>query len=285
MVSTVEFLGEVDGGANGFLGFAGKSEDEVAVDEQAELLAVLGELARAFDGGALLHVLQDLRIAGLVADDEQAASGFLHRLQRFVVGGDARGARPGHLQRLQLLAKLDGARLLNVEGVVVEEEFLHPGPVFHGLLHFGGNGVGRALAPRVSAERLRPQAEGALRRTAARGVERDERIEQERHVVAARIDVALVNVDHIGQRVEVGHRRTVGIVNHRAIGTAIGGAQNFAERLAVGVLDGRVVELAAHDEVDGLAVGERLLGKRGDVRADEADLQLRDWPPSSRRPA
>ena len=127
MVSTVELLGEVDGGANGFLGFAGKSEDEVAVDEQSELLAVLGELARAFDGCALLDVLQDLRVARLVAHDEQAASRFLHRLQRFVVGGDARGAGPGHLQRLQLFAKLDGARLLNVEGVVVEEEFLHPG--------------------------------------------------------------------------------------------------------------------------------------------------------------
>ena len=237
--------------ANGFLGFAGKSEDEVAVDEQSQLLAVLGELASAFDGGALLHVLQDLRVARFVADDEQAASRFFHRLERFVIGGDARGARPGHLQRLQLFAKLDGARLLNVEGVVVEEEFLHPGPVLHGLLHFGGNGVRRALAPRVSAERLRPEAEGTLRRASTRGVERDERIEQERHVVLAGIDVALVNVNHIGQRVEVRHGRTIGIVNHGAVGSTVRRTQDFAQRLAVGVFHGGVVELAAHDEIDG----------------------------------
>ena len=187
----VEFLGEVDGAANGLLGLAGQAEDEVAVDDQAELLAVLGELARALDGGALLDVLQNLRVARLVADDEQAAAGFLHGFQRLVVGGDARGARPGHLQRLQLGAQLDGARLLDVEGVVVEEELLHLGPVFLGLRHLGGNGVGGALAPGMSAERLRPQAEGALRRAAARGVERDVGIQQERHVVAARIESRL----------------------------------------------------------------------------------------------
>ena len=108
---------------------AGQAEDEIAVNDQAELVAILGELAGALDGGALLDVLQNLRIAGFVADDQQAASGFLHRLQRFEVGGDARGAGPGQAQRLQLGAEFDGARLLDVEGVVVEEKFLHVGPV------------------------------------------------------------------------------------------------------------------------------------------------------------
>ena len=124
----------------------GQTENEVAMDDQSELLAVLGELARALDGRALLDVLQDLLIARLVADDEQPASGFLHRLQRLVVGGHARRARPGQLQRLQLLAQLDGARLLDVEGVVVEEEFLYLRPVFLRLRH---------LAATASLERLR----------------------------------------------------------------------------------------------------------------------------------
>ena len=132
----VQLLGEVDGVADGFLGLAGQAEDEVAVDHQSELVAILGELARTFDGGALLDVLQDLRIARFIAHDQQAAACFLHRLQRLVVGGDARGAGPRHVQRLQLVAEFNGARLLNVEGVVVEEEFLHPGPVFLGLRHF-----------------------------------------------------------------------------------------------------------------------------------------------------
>ena len=85
-------------------GLAGQAEDEVAVDHQAELVAVAGEVQRALDGCALLDVLEDLRVARLVADDQQAAAGFLHRLQRLVVGGDARGAGPGEAQRLQLLA-------------------------------------------------------------------------------------------------------------------------------------------------------------------------------------
>ena len=76
----VELLGELDGVANGLPGLAGEAENEVAVDDQAELVAVALEVECALDGGALLDVLQDLRIAGLVADDQQAAAGFLHCL-------------------------------------------------------------------------------------------------------------------------------------------------------------------------------------------------------------
>jgi hypothetical protein len=114
-----------------------------------------------------------------------------------------------------------------------------------------------------------------LRRAAAGGVQRDERIEQERNVVTARVDIALVDVNHVGQGVEVVNGRTVGVVNHRAVGAAIGRAEDLAQRFTVGVLDRGVIELAAHDEVDGFAVGERLLGQRGHVWADEAHLQIR----------
>jgi len=87
----------------------------------------LANWAGALDGSALLDVLEDLRIAGFESDDEQAAAGFAHCLERVVVGGDARGAAPGEAEGLQLFAELDGARLLDVEGIVVEEEFLHFG--------------------------------------------------------------------------------------------------------------------------------------------------------------
>ena len=147
----VERLGEVDGVADRLLGLAGQAEDEVAVDDEAEVVAVLDEVARALDGGALLDVLEDLRVAGLVADDQQAAAGFLHGLERVAVGGDARGAGPGEAQRLELRAELDGARLLDVEGVVVEEELLDVREVLLGPLHLGGHVVGGALAPGVAA--------------------------------------------------------------------------------------------------------------------------------------
>jgi hypothetical protein len=44
--------------------------------DEAQIVAILGELRGPLDGGALLDVLEDLRIAGLEADDEQAAAGF-----------------------------------------------------------------------------------------------------------------------------------------------------------------------------------------------------------------
>ena len=59
----VEFLGELDGVANGIAGFAGQAEDEVTVNYQAKLVTIFGELAGAFDGGALLDVLENLLIA------------------------------------------------------------------------------------------------------------------------------------------------------------------------------------------------------------------------------
>ena len=141
------------------------------------------------------------------------------------------------------------------------------------------------LAPGMSAERLRPQAERALRRAAARGVQRHERIEQERHVVAAGIDVALVDVHHVRQSVEILNRGTVRIVNDLSIRAAIGDAENLAQRLAVGKFHGRVVELAPHDKIDGRAFLERLLRQGRNVRPHERDLQPRDWQPSSRPPA
>ena len=268
----VERLGEVDGVADGLFGLAGQAEDEVAVDDEAEVVAVLGEVAGALDGGALLDVLEDLRVAGLEADDEQAAAGFLHGLEGVVVGGDARGAGPGDAERLELFAELDGAGLLDVEGVVVEEELLDVGEVFLGPLHLGGHVVGGALAPGVAGERLRPEAEGALRRAAAGGVERDVGVQQERHVVAGDVHVALVDLGGPGHRVEVFDLRAVGIVLDDAVGVLVADAENFVERLAVGELDDGEVELAAADEVDDRALVEGAVGVGGDRRADEGDL-------------
>ena len=166
-------------------------------------MAVFGKLAGALDGGALLDVLQNLRIARFIADDEQPASRFLHRLKRFIIGGHARCAGPCQSQRLQFRAQFDGARLLDVESVVVEEKFLHVRPMFFRLAISRSNVVARALPPWMSAERLRPQAEGALRGTSAGRVQRDVRMEQERNVVTAYVQVALVNVSHVRQSVEI----------------------------------------------------------------------------------
>jgi hypothetical protein len=96
-------------------------------------------------------------------------------------------------------------------------------------------------------------------------------MKQERHVIAAHVEIALVDVDNVGHFVEVGDRRTIGVVNDLAILATIGNAEDFVERLAVGVLDRRVVELTADDEINRLPFSQRPLGKRGDVRADKAN--------------
>ncbi len=66
----------------------------------------------------------------------------------------------------------------------------------------------------MSAERLRPQAERTLRWAAAGAVKRNERVQQERHVVARYIEIALVNIGDMGQGIKVLNLRAVWSMNH-----------------------------------------------------------------------
>ena len=69
----IEFLGEVDRLLDRFLAFPRQSDDEIAVDADAELLAVLDEGAGHLHRRALLDVLQDLIVARFETHDEQPA--------------------------------------------------------------------------------------------------------------------------------------------------------------------------------------------------------------------
>src|SRR6185437_3920599 len=62
----IQFLGKSDRVFDSFARFPGQAENEVSMDDQAELVRVLGELASPFEGCALLDVLEDLLIAGFV---------------------------------------------------------------------------------------------------------------------------------------------------------------------------------------------------------------------------
>src|SRR5690349_6838694 len=53
----VQLFGKIDGTADRLAALARQAKDEVAMHEEAQLLRVFGELARAFHGGALLNVL------------------------------------------------------------------------------------------------------------------------------------------------------------------------------------------------------------------------------------
>ena len=125
----------------------------------------------------------------------------------------------------------------------------------------------------MSAERLGPQAESALRRTATGRIESDKRVQQEGHGITADVEIAVIDVGDVGQGIEVLHVWTVGIVHHLAARIAIRDAQDFRQRFAVRVFDNRVFELAAAYEIDGRTVVQRPLRQRSDMRPDEAYLE------------
>ena len=126
----IQFLRKLNGLVDGFLGFARQTDDEVAVNLDPDLLAVLHELARHLHGRALLDVLQDLRIARFESHDKEPRPAIRHGLQLFVLAVAARRAGPLKFQWLEFLAQLDGPVAANVERIVVEENFLHLREVF-----------------------------------------------------------------------------------------------------------------------------------------------------------
>ncbi len=73
---------------------------------------------------------------------------------------------------LQLSAEFDRSRLLVIEGVVVEENFLQAREILLYIPALVHDVVGRAQSPAVAGMRLRPQAERAQRRASPRRVER-----------------------------------------------------------------------------------------------------------------
>src|SRR5207245_809602 len=147
--------------------------------------------------------------------------------------------------------QIDDAILADVEGIVVEEDFFHLRKIFEGLLHFARDVVGRAGAPGVAGDGLRPHAEGTESGAAARGVEGNKRVQKEGDVVALDLQVALVDITGKGESIEFfGVKlRTRGVVNDLAV-FAVADAEDVGEGLAVGVFDDGMVELAASDKVD-----------------------------------
>ena len=101
----------------------------------------------------------------------------------------------------------------------------------------------------MTAQGLRPEAEGALGGASASGVKRDERIEQEWDIVAANVEVAAIDVGDMRERIEIVDGRAVGIVHDLSI-FAVGNAEDFVERFSLRVFDDRIIEFLAADDVD-----------------------------------
>src|SRR5207248_5961458 len=78
----IDFGGEADRLLDRFFGLTRESEDERAVNGDAEVVTVLGEAAGELDPHALLDVVQNLLIAGFVADEQQAQAVVPEHLER-----------------------------------------------------------------------------------------------------------------------------------------------------------------------------------------------------------
>ena len=170
-------------------------------------LAFLVNSPRDVQAHALLDVVQDLLVSGFVAHQQQPQAVLAHDLERLARHVGLGIARPGHAQLAQAPGDLFGARQIVGERIVVEEELAAPaGNSFLARRHFGFDVVCAAHPVAVPAQRLRPQAECALRTAAPAGVERDVRMLQVADEVVLDGQVALVDVHYDGQRVHVFNR-------------------------------------------------------------------------------
>ena len=148
---------------------------------------------RHLDPHALLDVVQNLLVAGFVADEEQPQPVVLEHFKRLPRHVGLGVAGPDDAELAQFLGDRFGARQVVGEGVVVEEEFplpagKRPVPISSPRPH-----VRRAHAVAVAAHRLRPEAEGAARFAAAPRVERNIRVLQIADEVVLHHKVALVD--------------------------------------------------------------------------------------------
>src|SRR5882724_1792985 len=128
--------------------------------------------------------------------------------------------------------------------------------------------------PCVSAGGLRPQTECALCGTAARRVQRNVGIEQEWNVITAYVQIAVVNVGHVRQRVQILQLRTIGGVCDYAI-FPVGNSQNVFKGFALGKFFDRIVEFLADDKINCWRLDQSPLRQYGHVWADEGNLNPR----------
>ena len=136
----------------------------------------------------------------------------------------------------------------------------------------------------MAAQGLGPQTKCALRRTSTGGVKRDVRVEQERYVVTLYVQIAPINISHVGEGIQVFYLRTIRCVNHRSV-VAVGDPQNLIQRLTLGKLHDRIIELAADDEIDVLAGIQRGVRLHLHVGADKGHFQRRVGAPHLARQA
>ena len=174
------------------------------------------------------------------------------------------------------LLERDARILFDGQGIVVEHVFAHAvAERSSSLRRVATDGFGDFVTVDVSADRLRPQAERALRGATAAGIPRDVRVLAGSRCSISRLRDTCVDRQHARHRIPIGDLgRARRLLRYR---------RRHRDTKARGSLPGapfrqfqtRVVELVAADEIDDLGLSaQRLLRKHGYVRTDEADFAV-----------
>ena len=148
---------------------------------------------RDVDQHALLDVVQDLLVAGLVADQEQPQPVVPHDLQSRARHVGLGVAGPDDAELADLACQRLDARQVVGQRVVVEEELLDLRERLLRPCQLLDDVADAARAIAMAADGLRPQAEGAARFAAAAGVERDVGVLQIADEIILDLEVALVD--------------------------------------------------------------------------------------------
>ena len=246
-----------------------KAEDEGPMDRDPERLRVPRELPGDVEAHALLDVVQDPLIPGLVADQQEAKAVVLQDLERPPRHVRLRVARPGHTQAAQAASDLLGPRKVVGERVIVEEELAHLGEVALGPGDLGLDARRASHPVPMAADRLRPQAEGALGSAAPPRVERDVGVQEIADEVVLDRQIPPVHVDHEGQGVHVLDGRP-GRREPDPVPVAVGDALHVGEPPPLRDLGARVVELPHTHPVHGARGAERRRREHGHMGAYHA---------------
>ena len=123
----------------------------------------------------------------------------------------------------------------------------------------------------MAADGLGPEAEGALRRAAAPGVETQVRVQQIADEILLNLQIPLVRIDHPRQNVHVGDHFALAVVDDLPVGTAIRKAVDLRERPAFGDFFACEIKFLAPNPVNGRRGLERFSGQHRGVRADKPD--------------
>ena len=210
-----------------------------------------------------------------VADEQQPQAVLLQHFERLARHIGLGIARPDDAQLAELLRDRLGARQVVGEGIVVEEEFAHLREAFLRRFDLGDDMLDAAHAIFMAADGLGPQAEGAMRFTAAARIDRDIRVHQIADEIILDPEIAVIDVGDERKLVHVLEHGPLAVMDDLAGGIAIAQAVDRLPGLTLGDLFDGEIELVARDKVEHRRGGEALLRLDSHFGADEADLEFR----------